>query len=180
LSNLATKIGAQSFARIAWRSYKMAFIFWHHCEIDLSYWWPMMNQNVHEYCWTCDQYQRTSNVLTQNLAKLIIMLLEELFSKWGLDFIKPIKIASNMSSNWYILVASNCATKWVEAWALYTNIIIVTAKFLYEHIFTRFGCPLATVTDQSTHFINDVIKYLTNHFIFKHTSSTIYYPQGNG
>jgi hypothetical protein len=36
------------------------------------------------------------------------------------------------------------------------------------------------VTDQGTHFINDVIKYFTDHFIFRHTSSTIYYPQGNG
>ncbi len=44
----------------------------------------------------------------------------------------------------------------------------------------RFGCPLTIVTNQGTHFINDAIRYLTNHFILKHTSSTIYYPQGNG
>ncbi len=36
------------------------------------------------------------------------------------------------------------------------------------------------VTDQGTHFINDAIRYLTNHFIFKHTSFIIYHPQGNG
>jgi hypothetical protein len=36
------------------------------------------------------------------------------------------------------------------------------------------------VTDQGTHFINDAIRYLTDHFILKHTNSTIYYPQGNG
>jgi hypothetical protein len=28
--------------------------------------------------------------------------------------------------------------------------------------------------------MNDVIKYLTNHFLLKHVSSTTYYPQGNG
>jgi len=44
----------------------------------------------------------------------------------------------------------------------------------------RFGCPLTIVTNQGTHFINDAIRYLTNHFILKHTSFTIYYPQGNG
>jgi hypothetical protein len=30
------------------------------------------------------------------------------------------------------------------------------------------------------HFINDVIKHLTNHFLLKHVSFTTYYPQGNG
>jgi hypothetical protein len=32
------------------------------------------------------------------------------------------------------------------------------------------------VTNQGTHFINDVIRYLTEQFILRHTSSTIYCP----
>ncbi len=36
------------------------------------------------------------------------------------------------------------------------------------------------MTYQGTHFINDVIHYLTDHFILKHTRSIVYYPQGNG
>ncbi len=30
------------------------------------------------------------------------------------------------------------------------------------------------------HFINDVIKHLTNHLLLKHMNSTTYYPQWNG
>jgi hypothetical protein len=85
-----------------------------------------------------------------------------------------------MSSNRYNLVTINYATKWVEAWAFYTNIVAVTAKFLYEHILTRFGYPLTIVIDQGTHFINDAIKYITGHFIFRDTNYIIYYPKGNG
>jgi len=44
----------------------------------------------------------------------------------------------------------------------------------------RFGCPLTIVTNQGTHFINNVIIYFTDHFNFKHTSFIVYYPQGNG
>ncbi len=51
---------------------------------------------------------------------------------------------------------------------------------MYECILTKFRCPLTIVIDQGVHFINDVIKYLTFHFLLKHVSSTTYYPQGNG
>jgi hypothetical protein len=79
-----------------------------------------------------------------------------------------------------ILVTIDYATKWVEAKTLITNTTVVIAKNLYECILTRFGCPLTTVTNKRVHFINDAIKYLTDHFLMKHVSSTTYYPQGNG
>ncbi len=63
---------------------------------------------------------------------------------------------------------------------MHTNIIVVTPKFLYDHILTRYGCPLTIIINQGTHFINDVILYLINHFILNHTNSIVYYPQGNG
>jgi hypothetical protein len=81
--------------------------------LDVGYWWPTMNQDVHEYYRTCDQHQIIGNMLIQNLAKLVITLLEEPFKKWGLDFIEPVKLTSIMSSNRYILVAIDYATKWV-------------------------------------------------------------------
>jgi hypothetical protein len=48
----------------------------------------------------------------------------------------------------------------------------MTTQFLYECILTRFGCPLIIVIDHGVHFINDDIKDLTNHFLFKHVNST--------
>jgi len=47
----------------------------------------------------------------------------------------------------YISIAIAYATKWAEAKTLCTNITIVTAKFLYNHIFTRFGYILTIVID---------------------------------
>jgi hypothetical protein len=44
----------------------------------------------------------------------------------------------------------------------------------------RFGCPLTIVTNQGTHFINDVIRYFIDHFNLRHTSFIVYYQEGNG
>ncbi len=68
----------------------------------------------------------------------------------------------------------------MEAKTLKPNIVIVISKFMYECILTKFECPLIIITYQGIHFINDVIKYLTNHFLLKHVNSTTYYLQRNG
>jgi hypothetical protein len=68
----------------------------------------------------------------------------------------------------------------VEVRVLHANTNIVIVKFLYDHIFTRFSYPLTIAIDQGTHFINDVIHFIIDHFILRHTNSIIYYPQGNG
>jgi hypothetical protein len=68
--------------------------------------------------------------------------------KWNLNFIGQIKPAGRLTWNKYILVATNYATKWVKAKALIINIAIIIAKFLYEYILTRLGCPLAIVINK--------------------------------
>jgi hypothetical protein len=148
--------------------------------LDVGYWWPTMYKEVHDYCKSCDACKRIRGLATQNLAKLVTSFPKEQFMKWGLDFVRPIKPTGRCTRNKYILIATNYATKWVEARTLKTNTIVVTIIFLYECILTKFRCPLIIVIDQGVHFINDAIKYLTDYFLMKHVSSTTYYPQGNG
>ncbi len=39
---------------------------------------------------------------------------------------------------------------------------------------------MTIITTHTINFMNDVIKYLIDHFLLKHVSFTTYYPQGNG
>ena len=77
-------------------------------------------------------------------------------------------------------MAIDYVTKWAEAKATRKADANATAKFLFENIITRFGCPFEIVSDNGTHFINEVIKELTSSFMISHHKSTPYYPQANG
>jgi hypothetical protein len=100
--------------------------------------------------------------------------------KWGLDFMGPIKPIAKNTSNQYIIVAIDYTIKWVEAKVLGNNITKNIAKYIYENIITRFGCPTHFVSDQGSHFINKTIEVLVEEFMIIQHKSTTYYPQGNG
>jgi hypothetical protein len=52
-----------------------------------------MYKNVHDYYKSRDACQRTGGLVTRSFAKLVTSLLEEPFMKWGLDFVRLIKLA---------------------------------------------------------------------------------------
>ena len=79
-----------------------------------------------------------------------------------------------------ILVTTDYATKWTKIEATKTNDKVIIAKFLREHIMSRFGCPKELVSDRGTHFVNDIIEELTTKFKIKHRLTTPYHPQANG
>ena len=55
-------------------------------------------------------------------------------------------------SNFYILLAVDYISKWVEAIPIGTNDASVVAKFLHSHIFTRFSTSRALIMYGCTHF----------------------------
>ena len=51
-----------------------------------------------------------------------------------------------------------------------------TAKFIFDHIFSRLGCPRILMSDQGSHFLNKTIEALTEEFQVYHQKSTAYHP----
>jgi hypothetical protein len=64
--------------------------------------------------------------------------------------------------------------------AIKINVVVIIAKFMYDHILMHIGCLMTFVTYQGFHFINNDIQYLIEHLLMHHISSTMYYHQGNG
>ena len=54
------------------------------------------------------------------------------------------------------------------------------AESIYSRIITRYGCIEFIQSDNSPHFVNDVIRYLTETLRVRHRLSMPYYPQSNG
>ncbi|XP_024965861.1 uncharacterized protein K02A2.6-like [Cynara cardunculus var. scolymus] len=64
--------------------------------------------------------------------------------------------------------------------ACHSNDAKTVVKFLQKHIFTRYGTPRALISDEGTHFINNMLEEVLDKYDIKHRVATAYYPQTNG
>jgi hypothetical protein len=101
------------------------------------------------------------------------------FEKWDIDYIGQISPASSRR-NEYIIIATEYLTKWAEAKAVKKADAKQTTIFLYENIISRFGCPKILISDRGSHFLNLVIREMTQLFQINHRKTTPYHPQTNG
>ena len=143
-------------------------------------WWPTTLRDAVKYSRECDLCQRLGQPTEQARMPHHPVLPLEPFQKWGLDFVGPFKPPAMRTGNRYIIVATDYCTKWVEAKALRDNTAASTAKFLYECIWCRYGCPIELISDQGGHFLGQVVESLTSFYAVVHKRSTPYYPQANG
>ena len=144
-----------------------------------AYWWPTLVRDVKAYVRACDQCQRTGAPSFRNHWPLTPIIPIAPFEKWGIDFIGPIKPITGRRRR-YIILATDYATKWVEARATRRNDANTAAEFLFEDIMMRFGHPLELVSDRGTHFLNDVIADITTKYLINHRKTTPYNPKANG
>ena len=144
-----------------------------------GYWWPYLVRDVRAYVGSCDQCQRTGAPAFRNHWPLTPILPISPFEKWGIDFVGPINPVSTRR-NRYIILATDYATKWIEARPTRKNDAATAATFLFEEIMMRFGHPLEIVSDRGTHFLNDVICDITTKYLINHRKTTPYNPKANG
>jgi hypothetical protein len=92
----------------------------------------------------------------------------------------PINPPGKCTGARYIITAIEYLTILVEARAIEDCSENTTTQFIFYEIITRFGCPKVLMSDQGTHFINNIVEALTKEFAFHHQKSTPYHPKENG
>jgi transposase InsO family protein len=101
------------------------------------------------------------------------------FEKWAVDFIEPINPTTKHSKERYIITATEYLTHWAKVVAVHDYSTDTAARFIFENIITRFGCPESLTNDKGAHFISNTIETLTTKFMIQHHKSSPYHPQDN-
>ena len=144
--------------------------------ISERYFWPQMGDDIKRHVQSCDICQKRQKPLrTEPLHPIKV---GRPFDRLGMDIVGPLPLTK--LGNQYIIVATEYLTKWPEARALPNAKAASVALFFYEDIICRHGCPKELLTDQGTHFVNELLRTMTERIGIKHRLSTAYHPQTNG
>ena len=141
-----------------------------------KYYWKGMDKDIEDYVKSCEQCQKRGKPSSK--YELNPIEVKEPFYQIGIDFVGP--LPSTKKRKRYIIVAMDYFTKWPEAKAVARDTAEEAAKFLYEDIICRHGCPHTIISDRGTHFKNKLIESLMQRFDIEHKLSTSYHPQTNG
>lgn len=90
------------------------------------------------------------------------------------------KIHSTLSNGHkFIITATKCFTKWIEAIPLTYITGKQISKFILNYIICRYGLPQSIITENGRPFKNQDVRELCERFHIQHYSSSPYYLQGN-
>ena len=62
--------------------------------------------------------------------------------------------------------------QWAEAKAIKTDTAVHAAAFINENIIPRFGVPKILMSDRETHFLNSLIREMSDKFQIDHPKTT--------
>jgi hypothetical protein len=127
---------------------------------------------------SCDKCQKFDGKERLSAMPLQPVLPNFPFSKWGLDFIRPINPPS-LAGKVFILTTTYYFTKWIEDFPLKHSQDEQVISFLETNIFSSFGVPLEIIIDNGPSFISAKMTPFLAKLGVKHFTSSTYYPQGN-
>ena len=141
--------------------------------------WHNMHRDIQAYVRSCELCSR-HNIPRQKPSGHLqsISPPRGVFDLVGLDFWGPTSEPSS-NDNRYVLVLTDYMSKFVVARASPLNNAQTVAEFLVDTA-ALFGVPHQLLTDQGSHFNNELIHKVSLMMGCQHTLSTAYHPQTNG
>ena len=106
---------------------------------------------------------------------IIIIIIDQPFSRVAVDIIGPITPASK-DGNRYILTMVDHATHYPEAMALKTiKAMTCHSAVALVEMWSRLGIPAEVLTDRGTQFTSDVMRYINRLLSINHHCTTPYH-----
>ena len=148
-------------------------------KIKNLYWWPKMKLSIFKHiksCLSCQQYNISRQKKHGQLRP--ISPPDGPFQIIGIDFCGP--LTRTPRENQYVLVITDYFTRHIAAIALPNCTAETTAQTLFNDYFCKYGIPLTIISDQGSHFQNQLMQNIQKLIGYNHIYSTPYHPQTNG
>ena len=100
------------------------------------------------------------------------------FAQWGMDILGPFPQASGKRK--FLIVSIDYFTKWIEAEATAKIKAAQVIKFIWTHIVTRFGIPIAIVFDHGVQFDCKPVSSYLSELQVKMAFASVTHHQSNG
>ncbi|KAL0156516.1 hypothetical protein M9458_047762, partial [Cirrhinus mrigala] len=145
--------------------------------IGTRFFWPTMYTDVLTYCQSCPVCQKTSAVCQGRAPLQPLPIITEPFKRIAMDIVGPLE--RSKTGNQYILVVSDYATRYPEAFPLRS---ITTPKVIQAlvQLFSRVGIPEEILTDQGTNFTSQLMRQFQQQLGIKSIRTSPYHPQTDG
>ena len=72
----------------------------------------------------------------------------------------------------YIITATDYLTRWAKVVLVKDYNFVIAANFLFENVVTRLRWPKFLISNQGTHFVNQLIEELMDKFHIYHRNKT--------
>jgi hypothetical protein len=146
--------------------------------VTANYWWPKLREDVRTFLKQCTICQEWDREAPNKYARYKVVRPRRMFERLSIDFAGP--LPETQSGNRYVILAIDSFSKWPIAKAVASNDGVTAARFIFEDICCVFGPPAELLSDNGTHFVNQLVDQLTVLMEIHHILASPYRPQTNG
>lgn len=144
-------------------------------KLSHRYWWPNFYEDVKSYVASCEECQKKKKLKT--FEPLEPLPVEGMFARVHLDVIGKMHGSHN---KFYIVVARDSLSGWVEARAIQKANAATILKFIKEDILYRHGAIGQLTTDRGKENKNKELAAASEALGIPMVFTTAYHPQSNG
>ena len=141
------------------------------------YYWDGMSKSVENYVKSCDACQRRKHPKQKPPGLLQPIQVTKPWAKVAIDLLGPFVVSE--SGNTFIVVATDCMTKYAETAALPAANAKHVAKFIVN-IICRHGAIAELLSDRGNVFRSELVTEITAGIGVQSRFSTAYHPQSQG
>jgi transposase InsO family protein len=142
------------------------------------FYWYRYKEDVIDWCQRCDECAKAKMPPVKNRGEMKIYNVGMPLERVCVDILGP--LPRSAKGNKYLLVITDCFTKWVEAIPMRNQEAITVAKKFVDEFITRFGTPKQIHTDQGTQFESKLFQELCRLLEIDKTRTTPWHPESDG